>query len=344
MNGVMTRKRSNDQERGNRPQFWQVVWRAFVLLSLANVPQARTGSLGLEERFASDPAMRGWTIFGEPKLFRWNATNQNLEVTWDSRQTNSFFYRSLGTVLAKSDDFSFSFDLQLDEIAIGIKPAQPFTFQLAAGLMNLRVATSRGFVRGTGSQSPNLVEFNYFPDSGFGATVSPILVSSNNQFIPSFSFPLELTPTDQFHIAISYSAFNQVLRTQMTRNREPFGPIKDVKLPATFTDFRVDTIAVMSYSDAKADGSLLARGVIDNVIFESSATALSIAGAQIVNQRWQVEIFGRTNWIYSLERTEDLATWQSITPSTPGTGASHVLREEGIARPRGFYRIRAERP
>jgi hypothetical protein len=34
-----------------------------------------------------------WRQFGDGSLFQWNATNQHLEVTWDSSRTNSLFYR-----------------------------------------------------------------------------------------------------------------------------------------------------------------------------------------------------------------------------------------------------------
>ena len=66
------------------------------------------------ENFSADPLQNGWQIFGDTNLFQWDSTNQNLDVTWDSSQTNSYFYNPLGTILAKSDDFSLSFDLQLN--------------------------------------------------------------------------------------------------------------------------------------------------------------------------------------------------------------------------------------
>jgi hypothetical protein len=297
----------------------------------------------LEENFASDPASRAWKTFGAGTLFRWNRTNQNLEVTWDSSKPNSFFYHTLNTVLGKDDDFAISFDLKLDEIAIGLRPSQPFTFQLAAGLLNFQSATNQTFTRGTGDQSPNLVEFNYFPDSGFGATVSPILVSSNNQFIPSFTFPLELTRGDLFHIAMTYSSTNQTLITQMTRNKEAFGPIKEVKLPASFTDFRVDTFAIMSYSDVKSDGSILARGVVDNISVQSPGPALKDLAGRFVNNLWQVEFTGRTNWVYTMERSADLKDWKPIMTSN-GTGARQFVRDENAASPKAFYRVQAVRP
>lgn len=299
----------------------------------------------VQENFAGNPAARGWKTFGDPSVFRWNPTNQNLEVTWDSAKPNSFFAHPLGTTLAKDDSFGLAFDLKLDQIAIGTKPDQPFSFQLAVGLLNWRDATNQNFIRGTGSQSPNLVEFNYFPDSGFGATISPIVVSSNNQFIPSFSFPLELTTGDLFHVSLSYTAANQTLTTRMTRNQAAFGPIKEVKLPASFTDFRVDTMAVVSYSDAKADGSLRARGVVDNISVQLHGSPVSGLISQIVKDRWQMEFISRTNWVYTLERTVDLKDWRAVSAPLAGKGARQTLQDEAIAsiRSQSFYRVRADR-
>jgi len=45
----------------------------------------------------------------------------------------------------------------------------------------------------------------------------------------------------------------------MTRNGGVFGPIKEVALDASFSDIRVDTLAVSSYRDNDADGSILAQ-------------------------------------------------------------------------------------
>ncbi|HEY0456413.1 MAG TPA: hypothetical protein VGE41_08555, partial [Verrucomicrobiae bacterium] len=77
-----------------------VVDRAFVklLCSLVLVIAAlEAGAAIYQESFASNPAVHGWKTLGNSNLFRWNATNQYLEVTWDSAQANSFFYLPLST-------------------------------------------------------------------------------------------------------------------------------------------------------------------------------------------------------------------------------------------------------
>jgi hypothetical protein len=314
----------------------------FCLLALE--PTAWGGVF--HEDFSSSPEIGGWKTVGDSSLFHWNPAQENLEVTWDSSRPNSFFHRSLGTVLGKDDDFTLSFELKLDEIRVGVQPDKPFTFQLAVSFLNLPLARSPQFIRGTGSQSPSLVEFNYFPDSGFGATISPAIISTNGQFMTSFSFPLELTTGDLFRVTLSYRGNSQTLATRMTKNGAEFGPIKDVRLAASFTDFRVDTLAVSSYSDAAAGGSLFARGVLDNLSWEVPDGPIRELAGALANQRWQVEFVGRTNWIYALERTEDFRDWTVVSPKLAGSGERQVLLDEmsGAPRAASFYRLKAERP
>ena len=57
----------------------------------------------ITEDFSADPRSNGWQIFGNTNLFQWDSTNHNLDVTWDSSQTNSYFYHPLGTILTRDD-------------------------------------------------------------------------------------------------------------------------------------------------------------------------------------------------------------------------------------------------
>src|SRR5882762_8859887 len=124
----------------------------------------------ISQDFASDPASGGWRSQGDTSLFRWNSTNQNVEVTWDSSRTNGFFYLPLGTILTKSDDFSFSFDIRLKDIRTGISAGKTDTFEIAIGLLNSRTVTNVNYFRGAGVSAAygvrNLVEFDYFPQAG----------------------------------------------------------------------------------------------------------------------------------------------------------------------------------
>ena len=71
----------------------------FCTLALASslvLPIFNSPADTILEDFSSDPATRGWRAVGQTNLFAWNATNQDLEVTWDSSQTNSYFCKALG--------------------------------------------------------------------------------------------------------------------------------------------------------------------------------------------------------------------------------------------------------
>src|SRR6266403_5496783 len=127
---------------------------------------SRSEAASFQEDFSTDPAARGWRAVGKTNLFHWNSTSQALEVTWDSSQSNSYYCRSLGTILTTNDDFSVGFDLRLSEIAAGFDPQKPGPFGLSIGFLNLADASRTNFLRGTGYDSPELAEFSFFPDPG----------------------------------------------------------------------------------------------------------------------------------------------------------------------------------
>src|SRR5258708_4931015 len=225
----------------------------------------------ISESFVSDSAIRGWQSFGVTNLFAWNTTNQNLAVTWDSSKSNSYFYIPVKTILTRSDDFSISLDLYLNDVTAGIDPSKPSTFELGFGFMNLDEATKPTFLR-AGGVSPNLVEFDYFPDTGFGGTVWPSFWSTNNalNYGGSSDYTLvDLPLRTQMHIEMTFTASNTTMATVILTNGVPLFPIHAVKLSNSFTDFRVGAFAIESYSDAGQDpnygGSLLAYGIVDNI-------------------------------------------------------------------------------
>jgi hypothetical protein len=302
----------------------------------------------ITENFATNPLAHGWQAYGNTNLFRWNSTNQNLAAIWDSAQTNSFFYQPLGTILARSDDFGFAFDLQLTDIAIGVNPTKTNTFELVVGFINLTNAIDTNLWRGAGTSAAhggrNVCEFDYFPDSGYGATISPTILSSNNQFATSFAFPLTLDPGAQFHIAVNFTASNKTLHTTMTRNGQSFGPITDTILGSTFKDFRLNQFAVCSYSDIGADGSLLAHGTVDNFVITLPPPPVQNLKASFTNNAWTAQFISRSNWLYTLERTTNFVLWNSVSISTSGNGTNLFLPDTNAPLNQAFYRVRAERP
>jgi len=306
------------------------------------------GAATITGDFSADPLQNGWRIFGDTNLFAWDSTNQNLAVTWDSSQTNSYFYHPFGTILAGSDDFGISFDLQLADIAIGVNPAKTNTFELAVSFINFVNATNTDLERGTGRTSHgarNTCEFDYFPNSGKGATISPTIISSNNQFATTFAFPFALDPGALFHVTMNYTATNQTLHTAMTRNGAPFaaGAIPDVLLGTNF-DFRLDNFAIINWSDAGADGSLLAHGTVDNFVVTVPPPPVEDLTGAFSNNAWQAQFISQSNWLYSLQQTTDFVSWNDVSISTSGNVTNLFLPDTNAISDKSFYRIRADRP
>jgi len=321
-----------------------LAWLATVLASDAAV---------ISEDFGTDPALRGWRSFGDTSLFHWNALDQNLAVTWDSSRSNSFFYVPLGTVLGKADDFEFSFDLRLSDIRLGNTPGKTNEFEISVGLINYRSAINAKAFRGAGVSATygvrNIVEFDYFPDAGFGDTFSTTVISTNNVFAYYNNFPLELTLQDTFRVTMSYAASNQVLRTSAKKNGLSFSSLGDVSL-AGKPDFRVDSFAIISYSDAIQTGSpafygsVLAHGVIDNVQLVVPPPPLSNLQIRVTNSVCRAEFTSLTNWLYTLEASANFGGWSAVSASTPGTGDMMHLSDNIAGARQMFYRVRADKP
>jgi hypothetical protein len=316
--------------------------RVCLLILWGLVAASICGAATIEEDFSCDPLQKGWKIFGDTNLFHWDSTNQNLDVTWDSSQSNSYFYLPLGTILAKSDDFSLAFDLRVD-----VAQASGFGFELAVGFLNLAEATSTNFNRSTGDNSPDLVEFTYFPDAGFGPTVWPILVDTNSLFnwtgASNYAIYAPM-PGDWYHIVMTYTASNQTLVTTMANFEQTSGITVVDPLMTNFTDFRVDTISINSYRDDGQGDSIFAQGAVDNLVVTLPPPPIQNLSGAFGNGIWQAQFLSRSNWVYRLQRTTDLQTWTNISPATAGNGTNLLLPDAHPPTDQAFYRISAQRP
>ena len=92
------------------------------------------------ENFATNPSSDGWETFGDTNLFQWNSTNQDLQVTWDSTQNNSYFFHPLDFAVTANDDFSISFDLNLADIASDPEPGKTGPMELGFEFLDLAAA------------------------------------------------------------------------------------------------------------------------------------------------------------------------------------------------------------
>jgi hypothetical protein len=317
---------------------------ALAGLSIILVPDSR--ALTFQEDFATDPSAQGWKIVGDTNLFYWNSTNQNIEVQWDSSHTNSYFCHPLGATLGVNDDFSVSFDLRITDAVI-----TGYGFELAIGFLNLADATRPAFLRGTGTDSPNLVEFDYFPDPdgilAWGSSITTMMVDSfgtdGSHWSRGGFAGLEMPLDDLFHVEMVYAASDHTLRTSITDNGMPFGPVPDAYLPATFLSFRVDHIAIASYSDANGWGSLLAKGVVDNLTVTATPRAAQrISGGFVASGVWQAQFLSHTNWLYTLERTTNFQSWTPVSETRRGTENDMALQDTHAPAAEAFYRVRVE--
>ena len=319
------------------------------------LPAGGTAPLRFAETFAKAPASRGWETTGESSLFQWDEAAERLAARWDSSQPNSYFHRPLGLTLDVQQDFSISFDLELESIEIGATPGKLFTFPIAIGLIDLSQATRADFFRGSGIHPVyghrGAVEWNYLPDSGFGATISTGLISQDNQWAFQHTFPLALETQTLYQVRMEYDAANGKLETTMTADGEPFGTIQDALLSEIsfnplengFTRLNVDTISISSYSDAKSNGSIKAAGYVDNFVVEATAAVPTVPILQIqqTENTIQITFNGSAGRDYWLERTADFLDWITIDHRRTEEAGEAVFSISIGKAPLGFFRIRS---
>jgi len=284
----------------------------------------------------------------------WNEAEQNLAVTWDSRETNSFFYFPLGTTLTRQESFTFEFTIRLDDVEVGINPPKQSTFPLCLGFLNLEQAKRPEYFRGAGVRPANgprsVIEFAYFPGTEFEPTVGPIIASTNNQIAYSHSHPVELAPGETYRVKVAFDSTNQILSTSMERNGVPYGEPPNNTIRALdyntnqFGDFRVDAFSIHSYSDAgqfpeQFAGSLLAHGVIDDVVLTWPDPPLIEIAGRGEGTEWVVTVEPRATWFYTLERSIDLKVWEMVA-----SGRGPELRDTAPPAGGAYYRVYATRP
>ena len=291
------------------------------------------------ENFSANPLANGWAAHGDESLFEWDAEGGALAVTWDSEKPNSNFHRSLGLTLTEADTFAFAFDIALDEVKAGHLDGQPYTFELALGLINSKSAKADGFSRGTGSDSPNLVEWDYFPDTGFGATISPTIVSAKSQFAAGFTFPAALSAGKQYSVRMEYDPDERALKTFMLENGKVWKTIKTVALADDFVGFVVDAFSISSYTVKGSESSLLASGSVDNLAIGVGRSKPRIVNTRLADGQWTARSFGYGTADYLLERSADLRGWQPVRNGVREDGFYLRLIDENPSLGDGFYRL-----
>jgi len=291
------------------------------------------------EDFSANPLGNGWAVHGDESLFNWDADAGTLAVTWDSEKPNSNFHRPLGLTLTEADTFAFAFDIALDEVKAGHLDGQPYTFEIAVGLMSIESAKADGFSRGTGTDSPNLVEWDYFPDTGFGATISPAIASGKSQFAAGFTFPAELVVGKKYSVRMEYDPVERTLKTFMLENDKAWKTIKTVALADDFVGFAVDAFSISSYTAKGSKSSLLANGSVDNLAIGVGRSKPRIVNTRLADGQWTARSFGYGTADYLLERSADLRGWQPVRNGVREDGFYLRLIDENPSLGDGFYRL-----
>ena len=323
----------------------------------AVLPIGSMAGTEITESFDNDPSQQGWNILGDTSLFNWDAETQRLSTQWDSSKSNSYFYQPIGQVLDTQLDFSIAFDLELESIAIGTTPDKPFTFPIAIGLIDLAQATREDYFRGAGIHPVNgprgVAEWNYLPDSGFGATISSGLISQNNQWAFQNTFPLELNTGTLYQVQMEYNAATQIFKTAMTADGEPFGPLLDASLDdifgnpveGGFTKLNVDAFAISNYSDAgqappEFVGSIRAHGYVDNIKVKIG-TDLRIDQIRIESDQVNITFNGNANTSYWLEQSSDFTSWVTVDHKIVSE-SGEVQMSRPIEDTQAFFRLRSQ--
>jgi hypothetical protein len=322
------------------PPAARLIMRILPLILWGLVAASVSGAATIEEDFSSDPLQNGWEIFGDTNLFQWDSTNQDLDVTWDSSQTNSYFYHPLGTILAKSDSFSLAFDLELNDITWSGSP------ELAVGLFRLSDATNANFSR-PAANTPNLFEFDYFPDNGVGqpaivATLTDTNVSSANK--KDFYFVYDNQPLNNgvvYHVVLMHNAGQTNISGQVSVGGQLYSDLPNA-FAGPITDFRIDTVSISSYSNPA--NPLLAHGTVDNFAISLPPPPVQNLAGSFTNGVWQTQFLSQSNWLYTLQRSPDLQSWTNVTPATPGSATNLFLLDSNPPPAQAFYRINAQRP
>jgi hypothetical protein len=312
----------------------------------------RACGVTVQEDFSTNPASRGWQVHGESSLFAWDSTHEVLRVTWDSSKTNSYFHLPLRTELRRSDDFTASFDIRLEDISAGTTPGKPREFPLVLSLFNLADAQRTNLFVGygvtpSGGGVRNAVEFNYFPDAGYGETFAAIAVSSTptnyGQFQFHHDYPTPMETGIWHRVTLSCSGASQQVTLTKTRAGLPYGATQTLSLAAPFGDFRLDTLAISSYCDQVGLGSVQAHGVIDNISLTVPDPPISTTVLTLTNGL-QVHFQSTIGWNYRLQRNSESAGWVPASSEWPGTGGLLSLTDTNAPAGSAFYRVLARRP
>lgn len=302
-----------------------------MVLALAGLFVAVTVHANLiREKFVTDPASAGWQIYGDTNFFQWNSTNQALDVTWDSTQTNSFFFYPLGWTYTEADGFYLQFDLQLKDIT-------GTGGQLAVGLFRYADATNQSYVRTYGTM-PNVCELDYFTPDVYGdpESIAATLIDARTHYYFPYDNQL-LNPGVTCRVELIHPAGTTVIHGQVYTNGQIMTTLPSVYANGA-TSFQLDTLSVSSYQSS-GFGDILAHGSVGNLGFVSPLPVIPVS---MVGGR--IQFASDTNWQYTLEQSADLKNWSPAAAPVLGSGGILTLPTTNSPSGSVFYRVSADFP
>jgi hypothetical protein len=311
---------------------------SLAFASLFVLSAASVNASTIVERFATDPAIDGWQVFGETNLFQWDSTNHTLDATWDSTQPNSYFYLPLGKTLTITDSFCVVIDFQLND-AVGTG----YSSELGIGLLHFSDATNSNYLRTLGTQ-PNVFEFDYFPPDDYGDPASEDATLVDAQ--ANFYFPYDnqtLNPGVTYHVLLLHQAGTAAISGEIFTNGQ-----RMTALPSVYSDipgddsgaFQLDTLSISSYADDGFGDDMLAHGAVSKIAVASPLPVQTIQNPAPA----QIQFASDTNWLYTLEQSADLQTWTPAAPAVFGNGTNLILSATNPPAEKSFYRVRANLP
>lgn len=89
---------------------------------------------------------------------------------------------------------------------------------------------------------------------------------------------------------------------------------------------------------------MLAHGTIDNLLVTAEFQPVGrLKATRLSDGTRQIQCFGRTNWLYTLQRTADFQGWTDVTAPVEGGDSTLELNDAEAPQKDTLYRVRAER-
>jgi hypothetical protein len=190
------------------------------------------------------------------------------------------------------------------------------------------------------------------PDSGFGPTLWPAMFSTNGlmNYSGASDFGLVEIPVDvPMRVTLSYTAVNHTLQINVQTNGMTLGEVVRAVLIETNIQmgFVLDAFSISSYSDegqfpSEFEGSIFARGTIDNIELTLPNSSAFSATGKLVDGEWEQSFVGSAGWFYTLQASTNLSDWSDVSAEVEGNDAELTLSpagpETGALR---FFRVKA---